>query len=153
MKMKLGKSSSKAKAVRKQSVNCTTVTSKYPLFSQSLESWYGKVGECCITGESRMEVVVADKAMEYSLKHYMWSPGFKEKALRWQRQGPFESEGHFDGKGVSMAKVLRRQIPSMEKARALQKAEGPFDGKLQRALGRQRRRRFEREDCSKAKTL
>ena len=57
-----GESSSKAteaKAVRRQSVNCTTVTSKHPLYSQTIESWYGWVGECCITSQSRSEDVAA----------------------------------------------------------------------------------------------
>jgi hypothetical protein len=46
--------SSNAKAVPRQSVNCTTVTGKHPLFSQTLESWYGWVGRCCISHYQRV---------------------------------------------------------------------------------------------------
>jgi hypothetical protein len=60
------------KGLRRQGVNCMTVTSKHPLFSQSLESWYGWVG-CCIKGECRSGDVA-----------YMWSVGMKEKTLQRQ---------------------------------------------------------------------
>jgi hypothetical protein len=50
--------------LRREGVNCTTVTSKHPLFSQSLGSCYGWVGGCCIKRESRSEDVAADKVIE-----------------------------------------------------------------------------------------
>ena len=59
----------------------------------------------------------------------------------------FEGKRRFDGKGASKVN------PFDGKSKGTSEGGRPFDGKLQRALGRQRRRRFEREDCSKAKTL
>jgi hypothetical protein len=54
----------KSRGLWRQGANCTTVTSKHPLFLQSLESWYGWVEGCCISSESRTEHVAAVKAME-----------------------------------------------------------------------------------------
>ena len=88
-----GESSSKAteaKAVRRQSVNCTTVTSKHPLYSQTIESWYGWVGECCITSQSRSEDVAA-VGVDCS---------FICRALA-KKKMPFDAKGH------SMAKAFR----------------------------------------------
>jgi hypothetical protein len=49
---------------------------------------------CCVTGESMSGILQRLKLMRWSsLKHHrMWSVGFKEKALRRQR------EGHLDGR-------------------------------------------------------
>ena len=43
----------------------SAATRKHPLHSQSLEPWYGWVGGCCITRESKIENAAAVKAMEY----------------------------------------------------------------------------------------
>jgi hypothetical protein len=68
----VGKGPSKAKtfrrqmanAIQRQSVNCTTVTSEHPLYSQSHECWYGWVRGYCITREFMSEDVAAVKVME-----------------------------------------------------------------------------------------
>ena len=81
----------KRRSLRKQGVNCTTVTSKHPLFSQSLDSWYGLVGGCCITRKSRSEDVAAIKAMEQfeALPVYVECWLERKKTPRRQRQGRF----------------------------------------------------------------
>ena len=77
--------------------------------------------------------------MEYSLKHYMWSLGFKEKPLRWQRQGTLKV------KGVSMAKAR-----ALQKAKALrwQIAEGTWKAKTKTF---RTRRLFEGKNLMKIK--
>ena len=63
---------------------------------------------CCVTGESMSGIFQRLKLKRWSsLKLRMWSIGFKEKALRRQR------EGHLEGKDASMkdrsqANALRR---------------------------------------------
>jgi hypothetical protein len=46
--MQKGLMTIKVKFVLRKSVNCTTVTSKHPLSSQSLQSWYGLVGDVAL---------------------------------------------------------------------------------------------------------
>ena len=109
-----------------------------------------------------------------SLKHYMYSVGFKKKALRsqrlfegkgssktkalrWQRQRPFEGKGEssskpkakdfgmqrpLGGKGPWEAKPLREQ--------GTFKAKGPSKAKPI-SLRRQRRKLYEGKDRSKSK--
>ena len=88
----------KGRGVKRQGVNCTTGTSKHPLFSQSLESWYGWVGGCCITRESRSEDVATMELFDVKrclldvkrwscLKYYMWTVGMKEKTLQGKGKG------------------------------------------------------------------
>ena len=93
-----GKDISKAKAVRRQNVNCTdcnkrtssllTISRVLTAGSEILHYQRVYVGGCCS-----------------SLIRCMWSIGFKEKALGKQRQGRFEAKGPSMGK----AKAVRRQ--------------------------------------------
>ena len=95
-------------------MNCTTVTRKHPLFPQSLESWYGWVGGCCITTESRTGHVTAVKAMELFEALYVerWLQGkgpSKVNATVIDGEGPLDGQVSFNGKGkgVLKSKALR----------------------------------------------
>ena len=90
-------------------ISSMTVTSKHPLFSQSLDALPDNLGRRMLQRLKRWS----------SLKHYMCSVGLKEKSLRWQR--------HFEGKDPSMAKpralhwqrTFTGKGPTVAKARAL----------------------------------
>ena len=75
-----------------QSVNCRTITNKHPLYSQTLESWYGSVGGHSITRECRSEDVAAVEV----------DSSFICRALAKKKRS-------FDAKGHSMAKAFREQ--------------------------------------------
>jgi hypothetical protein len=93
-----------------QRVQCTTVTRKHPHFSQSLQSWYGWVGRCCIARESRTDGLPKAKwhfeakaKTLSSMANVLRCKG--KKALRRQKQSLFESKD----KCLSKARTVHRQ--------------------------------------------